>query len=112
GQCVDAPHAHPGGVARAQREAARLVLRAPRFHETEIAAEGRGRRDRPDSLQLREAEPQALERPVEAALLDKRLAEERPAERLRRRLHRDVLRPEQDLDAPRLAYRRRPRAQG
>ena len=111
GERVHAAHPDPGGVARAQGEAAGLVLRTPRLHQDEVAAERRGRGDRTDAAEPRQAQAESLERAVEAAVLHDRLAQKRPAERLGGGLHRHVLRPEQHLHAARAGQGRRPGAE-
>ena len=94
---VDALHADPGGVARAERKAARLVLRTARLDPQLVAAERHARRDRPHTGQRRQAQAQPLEGADEGALVDHGAAEERAGESVGRVAEGHVLGPEEHL---------------
>ena len=96
---VDAAQAHPGRVALGERVAARLVLRPARLDDDAFLAENRRRVDHAHPLELRDAQPQPLDRPEEGVLLDDGLPEQRPLERVGRVLDGDVLGTEEHLDA-------------
>jgi hypothetical protein len=99
-QRVHPLHPHEGRIPRAEREAARQVLRPGGLDPDLVTAEGDRRGDRPHAGERRQAEPQPLEGAHERALLHHRPAEQGAGEAVRRIAHGDVLGAEEHLHPP------------
>ena len=96
---MDAPQPEPGLLARVEREAPRLVLRAAGVDPQVVGAEGRRRRHAAHAAQSRQLQAQALERAQVGGLEHLGRAERQRRQLLLRGRYLDVLGPEQDLDA-------------